>query len=140
GDHGDVLREEMLVELLEQGREDDLPVAAIDGVDEGVLAVELDARLAKTAEALDGRPALAQHLARRLQPRLEELAHDGAEDLLLVVEVAVERTCGDAGLACDLGNAGAAIAEGCEALLRCGEDAPTGRGVERLGGLHGVKK
>src|SRR5262249_32672614 len=122
------------------GREDDLPVAAIHRVDEGVLAVVVDARLAETAEALDGRPALAQSPACRVQPRLEELAHDGAEDLLLVLEVAVERARGDARLARDLGDAGTAVAEGRESLLGGGEDASTGRGVERLSGLHEMSK
>src|SRR5438034_726925 len=105
GDHGNVLREEMLVELFEQGGEDDLPVAAIDGVDQIVLAVEVDARLAEASEALDGGAAL------------------------------------DAGLARDLGDAGAAVAEGREALLRGGEDASTGRGVGRVGEwLHEMSK
>src|SRR5262245_19392286 len=126
----------MLVELLEQGREDDLLVAPVDGVDEGVLSVVVDARLAETSEALDGRPALAQDPASRIQPRLEELAHDGAKDLLLVLEVAVERASGDAGLTRDLGDAGAAVAEGREALLGGREDASTGRGVGRLGELR----
>src|SRR5437867_4702566 len=141
GDHRDVLREEMLVELLEQGGEDDLPVAAIDGVDEVVLAVEVDARLAEASEALDGGAALAQDLTRRLEPRIEQIAHDGAKDLLLVLEVAIERARRDAGLARDLGDAGAAVAEGREAFLRGGEDASTGRGIGRFSEyLHEMSK
>src|SRR5262249_22077846 len=83
GDHGHVLCEEMLVELLEQGSEDDLLVAAVDGVDEGVLAVEVDAGLAETSEPVDGGAALGERPARRLEPAVEEVAHDGAKDLLL---------------------------------------------------------
>src|SRR5439155_268628 len=79
GDHGNVLREEKLVELLEQGGEDDLPVAAIDGVDQIVLAVEVDARLAEASEALDGGAALAQDLTRRIEPGLEEIVLGGSQ-------------------------------------------------------------
>ena len=129
------------MELFEQGGEDDLPVAAIDGVDQIVLAVEVDARLAEASEALDGGAALAQDLTRRIEPGVEEIAHDGAKDLLLVLEVAIERARCDAGLARDLGDAGAAVAEGREALLRGGEDASTGRGVGRVGEwLHEMSK
>src|SRR5437773_2717419 len=141
GDHRDVLREEMLVELLEQGGEDDLPVTAIDGVDEVVLAVEVDASLAEASEALDRGAALAQDLTRPIEPCVEEIAHDGAKDILLVLEVAIERARRDAGLARDLGDAGAAVAEGREALLRGGEDASMGRGVGRVGKcLHEMSK
>src|SRR5207237_386493 len=67
------------------------------------------------------------------------LPHDGAEDLLLVLEVAVERPRGDARVAGDLRDAGAPVAEGGEALLGGGQDAGPGGGVVRLGrALHEV--
>src|SRR2546425_9139182 len=81
GDHGDVLAHELLVQLLEQRGEDDLAVAPVDGVDERVLAVVVDARLAETCEALERRPGLGEDPACRLEPASQALAHDGAEDL-----------------------------------------------------------
>src|SRR5437667_374471 len=53
GDHGDVLGHELLVQLLQEGGEDDLAVAPVDGVDERVLAVVVDARLAEAREAVN---------------------------------------------------------------------------------------
>src|SRR5438094_744691 len=75
----------------------------------------------------------------RHEPAHQALAHDGAEDLLLVLEVAVERPRGDPGVAGDLRDAGAAVAEGGEALLGGCQDAGPGGGVARLGrSLHGM--
>src|SRR6058998_1524423 len=114
-------------------------VAPVDGVDERVLAVVVDARLAEAREAVERRPGLGEDPARRLEPAGEALPHDGAEDLLLVLEVAVERPRGDARVAGDLRDAGAPVAEGGEALLGGGQDAGPGRGVARLGRiLHEV--
>ena len=129
GDHGDVLAHELLVQLLEQRGEDDLAVAPVDRVDERVLAVVVDARLAEAREAVECRPGLGEDPARRLEPAHEALPHDGAEDLLLVLEVAVERARGDPGVTRDLGDAGAAVAEGREALLGGGEDPLAGGGL-----------
>src|SRR5207244_628422 len=87
-----------LVQLLEQRREDDLAVTPVGRVDERVLAVVVDARLAEAGEALERRPGLGEDPPRRLKPARQALAHDGAEDLLLVLEVAVEGARGDAGV------------------------------------------
>src|SRR2546426_11728085 len=132
GDHGDVLAHELLVQLLDERGEDDLAVAPVDRVDERVLAVVVDARLAEAREALDRGAGLGEDPARRFEPAGEALPHDGAEDLLLVLEVAVERPRGDPGVAGDLRDAGATVAEGGEALLGGGQDAGPGGGVTRL--------
>src|SRR2546428_5691344 len=60
GDHGDVLGHELLVQLLQEGGEDDLAVAPVDGGDERVLAVVVDARLAEAREAVERRPGLGE--------------------------------------------------------------------------------
>src|SRR2546428_253836 len=132
GDHGDVLVHELLVQLREQRGEDDLAVAPVDRVDERVLAVVVDARLAEAGEALERAPGLGEDPPRRLEPASQALAHDGAEDLLLVLEVAVERPRGDPRVAGDLRDAGAAVARSGGAAPRrrpgCGGGAPAGGG------------
>src|SRR5881397_1521037 len=78
------LLEELHEQLLPEGGEDDLAVAPADRVDERVLAVVVDARLAEAREAVECRPGLGEDPPGGLEPADEALPHDGAEDLLLV--------------------------------------------------------
>src|SRR5213078_1394184 len=123
GHHGDVLRHELLVQLVDERRKDDLLVAPEDGVDQGVLAVELEARLGEAAEPLDRGPGAGERLAGACEPGLVQLAYDRAKDVFLALEVAVDRAGGNPRLARDLGDAGAPVAEGREAPFGRGEDA-----------------
>src|SRR2546430_15199366 len=68
GDHGHVLVHELLVQLLEQRGEDDLAVAPVDRVDERVLAVVVDARLAEAGGAVGGGPGAGRGPPRRPRP------------------------------------------------------------------------
>src|SRR5439155_575868 len=131
GHHGDILLHELLVQLVDERRKDDLLVAPEDGVDQGVLAVELEARLGEAAEPLDRGPGAGEGLAGACEPGLVQLAYDRAKDVFLALEVAVDRAGGDARLARDLRDAGAPVAEGREAPVGSGEDA-LARGGSRL--------
>src|SRR5262249_17643845 len=67
-----------------------------------------------------------------------QVGDDGAENVLLVVEVAVESGGRDARVASDLGDPRAPVAEGGEPFLRPRQDAGAGRGIERRS--HGGRR
>src|SRR3989442_1574212 len=113
-DHGDVPAHEVVVELLGERREEDLRVAAQDGEEEGVVAVEFDARLPEPPQPVGRRSRSGQRGPTRGQPGLVHAPHDLLEYLFLALEVAVDGAGGEAGVARDLGDAGAPIAEALE--------------------------
>jgi hypothetical protein len=127
----------LLVQLLEERREDDLVVAPEDRVDQRVLAIEPTLAWPSRARRSIAVPA-RRAPPRAREPLVVQLAHDGAEDVLLAGEVAVERAGRDTRLPGDVRDAGPPVAEGGEALLG-GDDAGSGAALDVDSSPPGMK-
>jgi len=98
------------VEIVEERREDDIGIAGPDGIEQSVLAVVSDARFGEPHDALEGGTRRARDHACLLEPAFVDFSEDCDQKVFLVLEMAVDGSYRDSGLARDPGDAGAAIA------------------------------